>query len=188
MKTCQHCGRPFDKDPRYSRIYFQRQRFCSSACSGAFRSAHKEAKDRRAEFYRWVDQSGDCWLWTGARDRDGYGAFGFQGKMRRAHRVALELEGVEIPPGHYACHTCDNPSCVRPAHLYPGTPTDNMRDAVNRNRVLNGERNPHAKLTADLVRYIRKSSEGCGDLAARFGVTHGAVSMARSRKTWRHIE
>lgn len=177
----------FDKDRRYSDAYYASQRFCSLRCSSAAKTAIKQAKDMRTEFYRWVDKSGDCWLWTGARDKDGYGAFAFHGKMRRAHRVSLQLEGVTIPPGHYACHKCDNPSCVNPSHLYPGSPTDNMRDAVERDRVTSGERNHHAKLTEADVKFIRSSEEACGVLARRFGVTHGAVSMARSGKTWRHV-
>jgi hypothetical protein len=187
VKTCEQCGKAYAKDQRYSPDYFARQRFCSAACSGAYKRACKEAKDMRTEFYRWVDKSGDCWLWTGARDKDGYGAFSFHGKTRRAHRVSLALDGVTIPAGHYACHKCDNPSCVNPAHLYAGSPSDNMRDAAERDRLNNGERNHHAKLTADAVRTIRTSPEACGVLARRFGVTHGAVSMARSGKTWRHI-
>lgn len=187
VKTCEQCGAEFSKDRRYSAAYFASQRFCSSLCAGASKRAKTAGKDMRTEFYRWVDTSGDCWLWTGARDKDGYGAFAFQGKMYRANRVALKLSGVDIPPGFYACHTCDNPSCVNPGHLYAGSPTDNMRDAVERDRVNSGERNHHAKLTEDAVRFIRSSDEACGVLATRFGVSHGAVSLARSGKTWRNV-
>ena len=77
----------------------------------------------------------DCWLWTGAVS-SGYGTIrGDDGKTKKAHRVALEIAlGRPIDPGKFVCHTCDNPPCVNPAHLYEGTAQDNSDDAVVRGR------------------------------------------------------
>ena len=83
---------------------------------------------------------GGCWVWQGARQRE-YGSVGFEGKVRRAHRVSYEMAYGPIPDGAHVLHSCDNPPCVNPSHLRPGTRADNMRD-----RVLHG-RDPNANKT-----------------------------------------
>jgi hypothetical protein len=72
-----------------------------------------------------VDKSGECWLWTGSLAA-GYGQIQYKGKMTRVHRVSWQLEYGEIPKGKVVCHSCDNPLCVRPAHLWLGTQLDNI--------------------------------------------------------------
>ena len=71
-------------------------------------------------------------LWTGGRDKDGYGKIWDDGKMRRAHRVAWELSFGEIPVGVMVLHknVCHTPPCANPLHLYLGDNGDNQRDAV----------------------------------------------------------
>lgn len=86
------------------------------------------------EFQRWFEMSEGCWEWNGARDRDGYGIFGYAGRMYRANRVALELHSGKLGDKYFACHHCDNPSCVRPSHLFAGTNQDNMKDMVAKGR------------------------------------------------------
>lgn len=90
-----------------------------------------------ARFWQFVDKSGDCWVWTGARNKAGYGRFGQGGDTRMvyAHRASYELHYGPVPTGMFVCHTCDNPSCVRPDHLFVGTRGDNMRDAHQKGRV-----------------------------------------------------
>lgn len=85
-------------------------------------------------------RDGECIVFVGAtgtleapksRDRDGYGKLKVDGKDLRAHVVALQLHlGRELLPGMYALHTCHNPPCCNPDHLYEGTHEDNMRDMV----------------------------------------------------------
>lgn len=77
----------------------------------------------------------DCWEWGSYRDRDGYGKFKTDGAPRAAHRIAYELaNGVALADLH-ACHSCDNPPCCNPAHLWAGTCLENRRDSVAKNRV-----------------------------------------------------
>ncbi len=78
-----------------------------------------------------------CWLWTGARRRDGYGTIWFNGRPEAVHRVAWMLSNGPIPDGLFVCHTCDNPPCCRPSHLFLGTPADNTRDSVTKGRHVN---------------------------------------------------
>lgn len=133
-------------------------------------------------FDKWVEKTDGCWNWTGARDKDGYGIFSYARKTRRAAKMALQIDGRPVPAGHYACHHCDNPACVRPDHLYAGTPTENSADAVARQRL-----RPKTKLTANQVRLIRSASGTHEEIAASFGVSRANVSLIRESKTWRHI-
>lgn len=76
---------------------------------------------------------GDCWLWTGATSRAGYGQVGNRGRVLYVHQLAAfawEVGGS----GPYVLHRCDRPSCFAPAHLYRGTPRDNVRDMWDRGR------------------------------------------------------
>lgn len=73
-----------------------------------------------------------CWIWTGPRDRFGYGRCGRSGL---AHRYAWECTVGPIPEGLKILHHCDNPPCVNPFHLYAGTPADNTRDGITRGRI-----------------------------------------------------
>ena len=74
-----------------------------------------------------------CWYWIGAKSTAGYGKLG----NKLAHRIAFELFRCEIPKGLCICHKCDNPSCVRPGHLFIGTHSDNMKDASRKGRLRN---------------------------------------------------
>lgn len=104
---------------------------------------HRWAKRSIEErFWSHVDRSAGpekCWPWTAFRSKN-YGKFNLAaGDARYAHRFALELSiGGPIPKGMYACHRCDNPPCCNPAHLYVGTPTQNLEDAYRRGRLGGG--------------------------------------------------
>jgi hypothetical protein len=92
-------------------------------------------------FWQKVLRSDVCWTWSAAKDRDGYGWFKRAGKQVYAHRVSWTLHHGEIPAGLFVLHKCDNPSCVRPEHLFLGTNLDNVRDALSKGRMAVGDRN-----------------------------------------------
>ena len=82
-----------------------------------------------------IEELKDCWVWTGARDASGYGSFHMCARGQvPAHRAAWEFNFGPIPPGLLVCHTCDNPPCVNPAHLFLGTYSDNMQDCISKGR------------------------------------------------------
>jgi hypothetical protein len=95
-----------------------------------------------------------------------------------------------IPLGHFVCHHCDNPRCIRTLHLFLGTPADNTRDMDNkgRRRMPHGEEHGRAKLSADQVREIRarKGQATIVALGKEFGVTFGQISRIQLGKAWRH--
>lgn len=81
----------------------------------------------------------DCWEWHGtlSEHRPGfkYGRLRFQNKNYDAHRVSYTLHKGPIPAGMFVCHSCDNPPCVNPAHLWLGTLQDNHKDAELKGRL-----------------------------------------------------
>jgi len=77
-----------------------------------------------------------CWVWTSARNAQGYGQF-YVGACKRcipAHRISYALAGGDVGPGISVCHRCDNPICVRPDHLFAATHADNLRDMHRKGR------------------------------------------------------
>jgi hypothetical protein len=149
---------------------------------------------------------GDCLVWTGTRHRQGYGLTKQDGRTRRAHRVAWELEhGQAVPPGLLVCHSCDNPPCVRAAHLFLGTMRDNRRDAMTKgrtatgarhgsrtrpDRVPRGQRNGLAKIKDVELPTIRDriaAGESNAAIAKDYGVVPGAIWNIRTGATHRPI-
>lgn len=133
---------------------------------------------------------GNCWEWTAARDEHGYGKFSIGGVPVRAHRFALF--GVSAQAAKLcACHLCDNPSCVRPSHLFAGTNQENVADKIRKGRQarLKGEDSHRALLTEEQVREIRSLNGVVSgrELARRFGVTPAAICNIQKRRVWTHI-
>lgn len=124
---------------------------------------------------------GSCWSWTGGKIRDGYGEYRIKKKAYGTHRLSWMLHYGIIPDGLLVCHSCDNPACVNPAHLWLGTVGDNARDrqAKGRGSLRSGEENPSAKLTDEQVAEIRQlyatGEYSQRALALRFGVSQAAI-------------
>lgn len=133
-----------------------------------------------------------CWEWTGYRLK-GYGQLRVRRRPVLAHRLSWEIaNGRPAPDGLHVLHSCDNPPCCNPAHLRLGTDAENIADMDRRGRRApsRGERNSHARLTADQVREIRALSaagHAPDDVAGRFGVTGQTIRSIRGRHSWRHV-
>jgi hypothetical protein len=114
-------------------------------------------------------------------------------KTQYHHRLVLATKlgvAIEALRGFDTRHTCDNPSCVNPAHLVLGTRQDNVQDMHDRGRARKaiGEAAGKAKLTEVEVLAIRsRTAETCTSLALEFGVSHKAILAIWHRKTWTHI-
>jgi hypothetical protein len=99
----------------------------------------RKRKDPIQNWWSKVNAGDECWLWTASLDADGYGKFavGLGGSAQRhvrAHRFAYETFVGSIADGLVVCHRCDTPNCVRPDHLFLGTPLDNNDDKVSKGR------------------------------------------------------
>jgi hypothetical protein len=107
-------------------------------------------------FWEKVDRSAGtakCWPWIAkARHKFGYGYFNYdtangknRTKIKAAHRLAYELAYGRIPEGLSVRHACDNPPCCNPRHLSLGNQTENMKDAIDRERMPFGSKHHNFK-------------------------------------------
>lgn len=147
-----------------------------------------------ARFWAKVDKRSpdECWPWTAATNAGGYGVIGLShDRTGLATHVSLGLAGKPREGDAHACHTCDNPPCVNPVHLWWGTLADNNRDMHAKGRWVNnipkGIAQKGAKLTEDAVREIRSSPLNNVELGAKFGVSATLIWKVRNRDLWRHI-
>lgn len=138
--------------------------------------------DLTERFWQRVDRGqGDaCWNWRGAHHPFGYGLL--QGRnprrLHRAHRLSWEIHQGPISGGLLVLHRCDNPACVNPAHLFLGTPADNLRDAYAKARMRPTERRRRARLTPSELQGIREGFQAgrtMADLARSFGICRATV-------------
>ncbi len=88
----------------------------------------------KLRFLTKVKKSPQCWIWVGGKSLNGYGKFFLNGKLTEAHRASYAIFRGVIPPNMCVCHTCDNPCCVNPKHLWLGTRSDNMQDMLAKGR------------------------------------------------------
>ena len=130
-----------------------------------------------------------CWLWTGLVRPDGYGAARFEGREQGAHRVAWQMFRGAIAPGMSVCHKCDVRACVNPAHLFLGTPADNVKDMNRKGRDRRGEQHGSARLTLAQVRRIKamlaEDKMYISEIAREFDVSETTVRAIKAGRTWR---
>lgn len=137
----------------------------------------------------WITKK--CWLWIGSANPNGYGKIKIRNKQLSTHRVSYEINVGPIKDGLHVLHKCDNRRCVRPDHLFLGTPLDNVRDALQKGRmgkkgVNRGESHPKAKLTEKKVLEIRQmlKTVKIKDIAKKMGVKRTAIYNIRDGISW----
>jgi len=168
---CLVCGKPFETN-----------RMADVHCSIKCRFLAFVEKDL-------VNPNG-CWIWKGGRDKDGYGIISIENKSRRAHRVSYEIFKNEVVPYvKNVCHTCDNPSCVNPDHLYVGEPYQNTQDMINKGRArFSGSLKT---LNEDIIKRIfLLHSQGftMSEIGRVFLISRDHVQQILERKIWAHVQ
>ena len=147
--------------------------------------------DTNKRFWSKVDIRGadDCWEWKAFRDQEGYGQFYLENRTIKAPRAAYRLAIGEIPSGEEVCHTCDNPPCCNPNHLFLGAHRDNMDDMMAKGRQNQGDRHGMARLNCETVaaiRWLYHTGESKRDLARRFGVDRATILRVVRNNLWTH--
>ena len=136
------------------------------------------------KFWMRVDKTGNCWNWTGGiYQGTGYGQVSLRDQKYKAHRLAWEFTNGAVPDGVQVLHHCDNPRCVKPAHLFLGDHDANMLDMAQKGRGI-------ALLTEEQVREVRTTPSTYGSgvaLARRFKVSRQVINGIRRGKTYRWV-
>jgi hypothetical protein len=136
-----------------------------------------------------------CWPWRGNRAMDGYGSLLVAAPTpsghttARAHRLMFEAVRGPVPSGMFVCHTCDNPACVNPSHLWLGTAADNSRDMVAKGRKKKGAAHHNAKMTPEGVAELRAlhatGTRTLKSLGEQFGIGTSQVHRLVNNQSWK---
>lgn len=160
----------------------------------------KTIMDQTEHFWSKVNKKGpmhfvlgtNCWVWTGPffkkKGAKDYGSSFFERKNHQAHRVAWFLTYGKWPE-NFACHRCDNKSCVRPSHLFDGTTDENMEDMRIKGRAAVGEKNGASKLTEKEVLDILSltSSRTHKEVAKKYQVSKSAIDSIVQGRSWGYL-
>lgn len=156
----------------------------------------------KARFWKKVNKDGPvmphmdtpCWVWLGAKTKEGYGTFQVRGQTLSSHRVAYIMSGSDLnEESPFALHRCDNRPCVRASHLFSGTHMVNCLDkeAKGRGNQPKGEENGNAKLAPGMVVSIIAHYMAGGitqrQLAAEHGIGKTQIGRIIRRERWAHL-
>lgn len=202
LKWCALCNLKFEVP-----IGYKIKKFCSIECYGKSMenvdrpsfwdtaSEYDKLERLKSSFEKYVIRNEDgCWGWKGTPSKK-YGSLQYGGKYKTigAHIASWIIHYGEYDRSLFVCHTCDNPRCANPLHLFLGTPTDNVRDMIKkeRNRTPRGEDAFQSKLTNVQVLEIKKmikSGSRFDDIAHEFGISLPTIYDIKDGRTWNHLE
>lgn len=147
--------------------------------------------------YKYIKRKFGCWEWSaGTTGKGGYGKFHMDHIGLLAHRVSWVIYKGLIPEGLLVLHSCDNPKCVNPKHLFLGTHMENSRDMFSKGRQSkmlgsrHGEDNNLSKITeieVKEIRKLRKSGVKYRILSQRFNLSVGQLYQIANGNSWKHV-
>ncbi len=170
---------------------------CATCGKQFIRAVHMEKYcSLECHFFPNVDTRGrdECWPWRGHLSH-GYGAIQRRLVRYQATHLALKFgKGVEVPVGMFACHTCDNPPCCNPEHLWVGTSAENILDMTEKGRRRSltrlGNENPNGKLRDEDIEDILAHPRRYGlniELAEKYGVHKAYICRLRRGHVWKGL-
>jgi hypothetical protein len=204
-RTCPQCGNDF----RVRLCYLKgpnRALYCCRACrTEARRASACERAWQRLQAR--LERRGNCLVWTGPVDKDGYGEIYDGTKRIRVHHLAWVRVNGPVPEGILLRHVvCDNPPCCEESHLAPGTQADNIADRHQKGRDARGDRHgskthperiprgptsPAAKFSASEVRAIRAEYDAGGitkaELSRKYGMSDTSMGRLVMRQTYAEV-
>lgn len=134
-----------------------------------------------------VDEVSGCWNWIRGTDEDGYGKMSLNGKDIRAHRYSWEIKNGSIATDQLVCHSCDNPSCVNPSHLFLGDHSVNHADRGIKDRTANGERAGASRFTEKQISEMREKNLGFQAARQKYGISKTHYYRVLHGDSWRHL-
>lgn len=181
------CGKlaPIAKrtDPRKNAVKGEPRRYC---VGHAMRGRRTLSVSER--FWAKADKRGpaDCWEWTAAKTKAGYGQLAIENVRIYAHRISYELHFGPVPDSLHVLHHCDNPGCVNPKHLFVGTDVDNVADMCAKGRA-RGSIRKITEVDALEIFALRNQSIPLSILAHRYGVSPQSICDIQHGRTWAYI-
>lgn len=132
-----------------------------------------------------------CLEWQGFK-KGGYGYFYVNGREKAVHRMQYEKFKGLIPKGYNVCHSCDNPPCVNPDHLWVGTQQENIKDMISKGRDLKaiGPRNKNSKISSHQAREVKllySQGHTIKNIHLKLGLTYKTVQHICNGTTWKHV-
>lgn len=182
---CLNCKKGFFRRGKY-------YRFCSPKC---YRIVQRRLFSESCESRFWkkvtIKSDNECWSWNGSRCANNYGHLTIQHKTWKAYRYSWMIKNGPIPKRMNICHSCNNPPCVNPSHLYLATHKQNMADASRDFLFVHGINHSHARLNPESVREIRKLRDqgvSIPKLCRQFNMSAGAIWAASKRLSWKSVK
>jgi hypothetical protein len=202
MKSCsiENCENKYS-GKGFCNKHYQKNKKHGDPLVGKTNSQNKAGSKEYISENSEIDING-CWIWKRYKDKKGYGLLTFKGNPILAHRLSYLTFVGEIPNNLFVLHTCDNPTCVNPKHLFLGNHQDNMKDRNNKNRQAKGEDNGRSKLVQEEANEIRdlysaeleERAKGKDfqltqrKLAKRFKVSQTTIKDIVNNKRWAGTE
>jgi hypothetical protein len=152
--------------------------------------AFEELSTKSYLLWKNLDYLDKCWNWKLSTNKSGYGSIRMSGTSILAHRAAYVLSGKKLDLMQCVCHSCDNPKCCNPSHLFVGSHADNMKDMALKNRRKNintKEKNGRAKLSeqdAVKIRLLRVDMKLI-ELSKMFNVSNSTISRVCRMENWK---
>jgi len=188
--NCETCKKEFKW--RRCNNYLKTPKYCSVDCRKYENQNYDQILNKlKYDFDKKVIRQEGCWDWKGFVENDGYARMpSSRTKFQRASRVSYLIHKGNIEKNMIVCHSCDNPVCCNPEHLFLGTPNDNSKDMVYKDRQAKGSRNGKSKLNEENVKEIKKlfnEKIPMKVIAEMFGVYISSIEKIKTGTSWKHV-